>query len=86
MANVVMYTTAWCPYCVRARRLLDAKGVRYIDIRVDAEPERRAEMEARADGRTSVPQIFIDDLHVGGFDDMAELDVEGRLDPLLGLS
>jgi len=86
MANVVMYTTAWCPYCVRARRLLDAKGVRYTDIRVDAEPERRAEMEARADGRTSVPQIFIDDLHVGGFDDMAELDVEGRLDPLLGLS
>lgn len=86
MANVVMYTTAWCPYCVRARRLLDAKGVRYTDIRVDAEPERRAEMETRADGRTSVPQIFIDDLHVGGFDDMAELDVEGRLDPLLGLS
>ncbi|MDD3448836.1 MAG: glutaredoxin 3 [Gammaproteobacteria bacterium] len=86
MANVVMYTTAWCPYCVRARRLLDAKGVRYTDIRVDAEPERRAEMEARANGRTSVPQIFIDDLHVGGFDDMAELDVEGRLDPLLGLS
>lgn len=86
MANVVMYTTAWCPYCVRARRLLDAKGVRYTDIRVDAEPERRAEMEARAEGRTSVPQIFIDDLHVGGFDDMAELDVEGRLDPLLGLS
>ncbi|RCX33255.1 glutaredoxin 3 [Thioalbus denitrificans] len=86
MANVVMYTTAWCPYCVRARRLLDAKGVRYTDIRVDAEPERRPEMEARAEGRTSVPQIFIDDLHVGGFDDLAELDVEGRLDPLLGLS
>jgi glutaredoxin 3 len=81
-----MYTTAWCPYCVRARRLLDAKGIQYTDIRVDAEPERRAEMEARANGRTSVPQIFIDDLHVGGFDDMAELDVEGRLDPLLGLS
>lgn len=86
MTNVVMYTTAWCPYCVRARRLLDAKGIQYTDIRVDAEPERRAEMEARANGRTSVPQIFIDDLHVGGFDDMAELDVEGRLDPLLGLS
>lgn len=86
MANVVMYTTAWCPYCVRARRLLDAKGIQYTDIRVDAEPERRAEMEARANGRTSVPQIFIDDLHVGGFDEMAELDVEGRLDPLLGLS
>jgi glutaredoxin 3 len=86
MANVVMYTTAWCPYCVRARRLLDAKGIHYTDIRVDAEPERRTEMEARASGRTSVPQIFIDDLHVGGFDELAELDVEGRLDPLLGLS
>lgn len=85
MPNVVMYTTETCPYCVRARRLLDRKGVSYLDHRVDANPALRPEMERRS-GRTSVPQIFIDDHHVGGFDDMAELDAEGRLDPLLGLA
>jgi len=86
MPTVVMYTTAWCPYCVRARRLLDGKGVEYTDIRVDQEPARRAEMEERASGRTSVPQIFIGETHVGGYDDMAALDAEGRLDALLGRS
>lgn len=83
MPVVVLYTTAHCPYCVRARRLLDGKGVRYNEVRVDQDPSRRAEMETRS-GRTSVPQIFIDDYHVGGFDDLAELDMEDRLDPLLG--
>lgn len=86
MPTVVMYTTAWCPYCVRARRLLDGKGVEYTDIRVDQEPARRAEMAERASGRTSVPQIFIGETHVGGYDDMAALDAEGRLDALLGRS
>lgn len=85
MPNVVIYTTAMCPYCVRARALLDKKGVGYTDIRIDAQPEMRGEMESLS-GRTSVPQIFIDDFHVGGFDDMAELDVDGELDQRLGLS
>lgn len=86
MPNVVLYTTEHCPFCVRARMLLDKKHVEYTDIRIDAEPARREEMLAKANGRTSVPQIFIDDFHVGGFDDMAELDVLGELDERLGLS
>lgn len=85
MPNVVMYTTAHCPYCVRARNLLDKKGVEYIDLRIDDNPALRPEMILKANGRTSVPQIFIDDFHVGGFDDMAELDVDGELDQRLGL-
>lgn len=86
MPTVTLYTTAMCPYCVRARNLLDRKGVEYTDIRIDEKPEMRPEMVARANGVTSVPQIFIDDFHVGGFDDMAELDVDGELDQRLGLS
>jgi glutaredoxin 3 len=80
-----MYTTAHCPYCVRARRLLDAKGVSYQEIRIDRDTQQRTEMEARS-GRSSVPQVFIDDFHVGGFDDMSELDLDGKLDQLLGLA
>jgi glutaredoxin 3 len=85
MPNVVLYSTAHCPFCVRARRLLDAKGVDYTDIRVDLERDQRQVMEERS-GRTSVPQIFIDEYHVGGFDDMVELDIDGDLDRLLGLA
>lgn len=77
-----MYSTRFCPYCVRARMLLESKGVQYVDIRVDQQPDLRAEMVRRS-GRTSVPQIFIDDLHVGGCDDMYALEQQGRLDPLL---
>ncbi len=83
--EVVLYTTGMCPYCIRARNLLDKKGVSYTDLRIDEQPELRPEMESRS-GRTSVPQIFIGETHVGGFDDMAELDVLGDLDPLLGLA
>jgi len=86
MPNVTLYTTAHCPYCIRARNLLDKKGVQYTDIRIDEQPEMRAEMERLSSGVTSVPQIFIDDFHVGGFDDMAELDVDGELDQRLGLN
>jgi len=86
MPDVIVYGTAICPYCIRARSMLDKKGVSYEDVRLDQHPERRQEMEARANGRTSVPQIFIDDRHIGGFDDMAELDIDDELDPLLGLS
>lgn len=85
MANVEMYCTGSCPYCIRARNLLEKKGVAFTEIRIDEQPERRAEMEQRS-GRTSVPQIFIDDFHVGGFDDMAEMDIDGELDERLGLS
>ena len=85
MPRVEMYCTAVCPYCLRARKLLEKKGVDWEEIRVDLEPERRDEMENRS-GRETVPQIFIDDHHVGGFDDMVELDIDGELDKLLGLA
>ncbi len=85
MPEVTVYATATCPYCTRARRLLEKKGVRYTEIRVDQDPERRAEMTKRT-GRTSVPQIFIGDRHIGGYDDTAALDAQGELDSLLGLA
>ena len=81
-----MYSTRFCPYCVRARMLLEKKGVEFTDIRVDSEPHLRQEMISRAHGRTSVPQIFIDDEHVGGCDDLYELEFEGQLDKKLGLA
>jgi glutaredoxin 3 len=83
MAKVVMYCTEVCPYCVNAERLLKNKGVTEIEkIRIDLQPEQRALMEARTKRRT-VPQIFIDDLHIGGFDDLSALDRAGGLMPLL---
>jgi glutaredoxin 3 len=83
MADVVMYSTGVCPYCVQAERLLAAKGVRDITkIRVDEDPARRDEMIERT-GRRTVPQIFIGDTHVGGYDDLAALDRAGGLAPLL---
>lgn len=85
MPIVVVYVTQSCPYCTRARHLLDKKKVTYTLIDLDQQPEKRAEME-RKSGRTSVPQIFIDNYHVGGFDDMAALNVAGKLDPLLQAS
>ena len=84
MANVVMYATAVCPYCVAAERLLRSKGVAEIQkIRVDLDPQRREEMTTRT-GRRTVPQIYIDDAHVGGFDDLAALEHAGKLDAMLG--
>jgi glutaredoxin 3 len=87
MPRTEIYFKSWCPYCVRALRVLDAKGVNYeaIDLTnsADAEVQRKElEMRERA-GRTSVPQIFIDDRHIGGYDDIAALDNAGQLDPLL---
>jgi len=83
MALVTMYTTASCPYCVHAERLLARKGVTSIDkVRVDLEPARRMEMMQKT-GRRTVPQIYIGALHVGGFDELAALDHAGELDPLL---
>lgn len=83
MAPVRMYATAVCPYCINAERLLRAKGVTEIEkIRIDLDPARRNEMMAIT-GRRTVPQIFIGDTHVGGFDDLSALDHAGGLDPLL---
>lgn len=83
MPSIRMYTTATCPYCIRAKQLLKSKGVEQIDeIRVDLEPaQRRTMMEVT--GRRTVPQIFIDDRHIGGCDDLMALDARGGLDPLL---
>ena len=86
MAKVEMYTTMWCGYCARARGLLQKKGVDFTDIDVESDSSKRDEMVQRAHGRTTVPQIFIDGLHVGGSDDLAALDRAGKLDPLLGIS
>lgn len=78
-----MYTSAVCPYCMNAERLLASKGVKDINkIRVDLQPEKRDEMIGKT-GRRTVPQIFIDDRHIGGFDDLRALDLAGGLDPLL---
>jgi glutaredoxin 3 len=77
-----MYATGWCPYCARARALLEGKGASWTEIDVEAEPSRRAEMIGRS-GRRTVPQIFIGDRHVGGSDDLEELDRRGELDALL---
>jgi glutaredoxin 3 len=82
-AHVTMYSTAVCPYCVRAERLLVSKGVDAIEkIRVDLDPEQRVLMMQKT-GRRTVPQIYIGDTHVGGFDDLYALDQAGGLDPLL---
>jgi len=80
--SVTLYTTRFCPYCIRARGLLDSKGVEYKDIAVDGSPQLRREMSDRS-GRTSVPQIWIGERHIGGYDDMALLESQGRLDELL---
>ena len=79
---VVMFTTSWCSYCERARKLLQSKGVNFTEIDIEATPGARTEMLARS-GRSSVPQIFIDERHIGGFDDARALDEQGQLDPLL---
>jgi glutaredoxin 3 len=82
MKPVLVYSTRICPYCMMAKRLLAQKGAAYDDVMVDADPARREEMMQRT-GRRTVPQIFIGEIHVGGFDDLAALDRAGKLDPLL---
>lgn len=82
MKSVRMYSSGLCPYCVMAKRLLSGKGVNFQEIRVDEEQGQREEM-MRVTGRRTVPQIFVGETHVGGFDDLAALDRAGRLDPLL---
>jgi len=77
-----MYATGWCHYCQRARKLLQKKGVPFTEIDIESAPEKRAEMQSRS-GRRSVPQIFIGDTHVGGSDDLHELEAQGKLDAML---
>lgn len=85
MPNITMYTTAVCPYCINAERLLVSKGVTEINkIRVDLQPELRVEMMQKT-GRRTVPQIYIDDQHIGGFEDLRALDLAGGLSPLLAM-
>jgi glutaredoxin 3 len=83
MAKVEIYTRFMCPYCTRAARLLSSKGVDYQEHDITLGGPQRIEMIQRANGRTTVPQIFIDDRHIGGSDDLAALDAAGKLDPLL---
>ncbi|TBU78851.1 glutaredoxin 3 [Pseudomonas daroniae] len=82
MTKVVIYSSDWCPYCIRAKQLLTNKNVSFDEIRVDGKPELRAEMTRKA-GRTSVPQIWIGDTHVGGCDELYALERAGKLDALL---
>jgi glutaredoxin 3 len=82
MSTVVMYTTAICPYCVAAKNFLKSRGASYSELRIDIDANARAEMMAKTK-RTSVPQIFINGTHVGGYDDMVALDRAGGLKPLL---
>ena len=83
MPPVTIYTTSWCPYCKAAKALLTRKSVAFTEIDVDGKPELRQAMTARAGGRTSVPQIFIGATHVGGSDELHDIDRNGRLDVLL---
>lgn len=86
MPEIEIYTTPFCPYCHRAKALLKGKGVGFHEIDVMMAPDRRKEMRERAGGANTVPQIFVDGQHLGGSDELRELDREGHLDPLLGLA
>lgn len=83
MPNITIYTKPTCPYCKRAKALLSSKGASFVEIDILDDPAQRAIMIDRAHGRTTVPQIFIGDRHIGGFDDMNALDMRGELDELL---
>jgi glutaredoxin 3 len=84
MARIEIYTKSFCPYCARAKRLLGDKGAAFEEYEISAGGEKREEMIQRAGGRTTVPQIFINDRHIGGSDDLAALEREGRLDAMIG--
>jgi glutaredoxin 3 len=83
MADVVIYTKPGCPYCYSAKALLEKKGVEFTEIVASNDPAKKAEMVERSGGRMTFPQVFIDDKHIGGSDDLAALDRRGGLDPLL---
>jgi glutaredoxin 3 len=85
-AKVEIYTWSTCPFCIRAKALLNKKGIEYAEYCIDGDETARAAMAKRANGRRSVPQIFIDDNHIGGCDDIYALNAQGKLDPLLQAS
>lgn len=85
MSNIVLYTKGYCPFCHRAKALLRNKGVDFTEYDLEVVPNKRAEMIDRSYGRTTVPQIFIDNRHIGGSDDLAALNASGELDRLLKL-
>jgi len=83
MPAIMIYTKSWCPYCSAAKKLLSEKGAAFTEIDIEKKPEARAEMIQKAKGRSTVPQIFIGEKHVGGCDDLYDLDDRGQLEPLL---
>ena len=83
MVKVVVYSKDYCPYCVKAKNLLTKKGVAFEEIDITNDLKKQEEMLAKAEGRRTVPQIFINDKSIGGYDDLHALDVDGKLDPLL---
>jgi glutaredoxin 3 len=83
MPSITIYTKSWCPYCAAAKKLLSEKGVEFTEIDIEAKPDKRQDMIQKAGGRTTVPQVFIGDRHVGGCDDLYDLDDKGQLEPLL---
>jgi len=83
MPAITIYTKSWCPYCSAAKKLLTEKGAAFTEIDIEKKPEARAEMIQKAKGRSTVPQIFIGEMHVGGCDDLYDLDDRGQLEPLL---
>ncbi|MBM1173982.1 glutaredoxin 3 [Microvirga arabica] len=83
MPAITIYTKSWCPYCSAAKKLLTEKGADFTEIDIEKKPEARAEMIQKAKGRSTVPQIFIGEKHVGGCDDLYDLDDRGQLEPLL---
>jgi glutaredoxin 3 len=85
MSDIVIYTTNHCPYCVRAKNLLDSKQVKYSEINVQMDPTKRDEMLEKSGGRRTVPQIFIKGEHIGGSDDLYQLERDGKLDEKLGI-
>ncbi|WP_339845443.1 glutaredoxin 3 [uncultured Halopseudomonas sp.] len=85
MPEVTIYSSNYCPFCIRAKQLLDAKGVKYNEIRVDGQPKVRAAMTRLAGGATSVPQIWIGETHVGGCDQLQALERSGKLDGMLSI-
>ena len=82
-AKVEIYTWSFCPYCIRAKRLLEQKGIEYSEYCIDGDEDARDKMSVKAQGRSSLPQIFIDDRHIGGCDDIYDLERKGELEPLL---
>jgi len=85
MSNIIIYTAKICPYCIKAKNLLESKGVSYQELLIDSNPELAMEAVKKSEGKKTVPQIFIDDFYVGGCDDLYALDKDGKLDSMLGL-